>query len=659
MASGSTSQSTASRPFGPERPGGQGLDPQQEESGNRAILALLTDPPVCDQVDLVITWRGAADDPAGAYEVWSRRGLVRFRRVVRENGSLDFELLEVLGENPIANQDPARLRSLTEEKAAALASGFEADDPARRFIRAEQQSYPFGYERIAQLFDSPNAPDLVISPCDWTQGIQHGTHGALHVRQARAPLWLVGPRVRPGMHEVAVREVDILPTALAALGFPRIDGEDATGRSSSERGVAPDVLLLRQDGRVLHELLDEGRAPAERLYILLLDGLSQTELEHRLASDPAALPNLRKLRQRAAVLANGQIVNFPSITWPSHTVLGTGAWCGHHDVVNPSYYLREKRELVSPQGQQVRTESFVSQRVETLYEAFHRVRGASALTANVYEPLGRGADHAVLEGRNLCDRSRVKALTEELMADCDPRWEQDAQAAVARESTLDTRGIAQVVELFTRPGLEPPVCVYHELTLTDGAGHDYGPHGSGLAAALDESDRRVGRVLDLLEQRGLLDGTFFVVTADHGMAPQDVSLRANPAHHVTRMGLEAVVAEPMIWLKDLAVEVECAADGRTARVVVCENDALASGERPDVYGAEVIVEAHVPGSAPRRIAHGLTGPGGVYGFATPSDLAPEDQAVSIRAPGFNPRRLRLDGTALALDLREALYGRRG
>jgi hypothetical protein len=501
MEPGSTSQSTASRPFGPERPGGQGLDPQQEESGNRAILALLTDPPVCDQVDLVITWRGAADDPAGAYEVWSRRGLVRFRRVVREDGSLDFELLEVLGENPIANQDPARLRSLTEERAAALASGFEPDDPARRFIRAEQQSYPFGYERIAQLFDSPNAPDLVISPCDWTQGIQHGTHGALHVRQARAPLWLVGPRVRPGMHEVAVREVDILPTALAALGFPRIDGEDATGRSSSERGVAPDVLLLRQDGRVLHELLDEGRAPAERLYILLLDGLSQTELEHRLARDPAALPNLRKLRQRAAVLASGQIVNFPSITWPSHTVLGTGAWCGHHDVVNPSYYLREKRELVSPQGQQVRTESFVSQRVETVYEAFHRVRGARALTANIYEPLGRGADHAVLEGRNLCDRSRVKALTQELMADCDPRWEQDGQAAVARESTLDTRGVAQVVELFTRPGLEPPVCVYHELTLTDGAGHDYGPHGSGLAAALDESDRRVGRVLDLLEQR--------------------------------------------------------------------------------------------------------------------------------------------------------------
>ncbi len=53
--------------------------------------------------------------------------------------------------------------------------------------------------------------------------------------------------------------------------------------------------------------------------------------------------------------------------------------------------------------------------------------------------------------------------------------------------------------------------VYHELALTDGAGHDYGPHSDGLADALAESDRRIGRVLDLLEAEGLFDETLFVV----------------------------------------------------------------------------------------------------------------------------------------------------
>lgn len=647
---------TGARAFGPERPGGQGLDPEQEESGNRAIHALLTDPRVAGQVDLVLTWRGDAADSDGAYEVWSRRGMVRFRRRVAADGRLAFDVIEVVGENPVSNQDPARLRSIAEERSAAERSGFRGDDASRRFIAPEEQSYPFAYERIAQLFDSPHAPDLVLSPMDWAQGIQPGTHGALHVRQSRAPLWLAGPRVRPGVHETAVREVDVLPTALAACGFPAIDGADASGRTASERGVAPDVLLRRQDGRVLRELLDERQAPAERLYIFLLDGLSHTELEDRLANDPEALPNLRRLRARAGVLASGQTVNFPSITWPSHTTLGTGAWCGHHDVVNPSYYLREKRELVSPQGQQVRTEGFTAPGVETVYEAFHRVRGREALTVNVHEPCGRGADHAVLEGRNLGDRPRLRALTDELRADCDPRWERDGQESVARESTLDARGVAQVIDLFTRPGLAPPQCVYHELALTDGAGHDYGPHDPGLRAALDESDRRVGRVLDVLEARGLLEGTLFVVTADHGMAPQDVTLRANPARHVLRAGLEAVVAEPMIWLRDLAVSVECAPDGRTARVIVRENDALPSGEKPELEGAEILVEAHAEGETARRIASGTTGPGGIFGFATPSDLRPDQMAVSVRANGFNVRRLLLDGTRLALDLREALYG---
>ena len=45
------------RVHGPERLAGQGLDPEQFESGDRAIHALLTDPVVGEQVDLVLTWR--------------------------------------------------------------------------------------------------------------------------------------------------------------------------------------------------------------------------------------------------------------------------------------------------------------------------------------------------------------------------------------------------------------------------------------------------------------------------------------------------------------------------------------------------------------------------------------------------------------------------
>jgi hypothetical protein len=641
---------------GPERLAGQGLDPEQAESGNRAIHALLADPKIGPQVDLVITWRAGESGAAGAYEIWSARGLVRFQRVIRDDGALGFEVLEVIGDNPVANQDALALATLADERRASAASGFDAHDAARRFIAPEQQSYPWAYERAAQLFDSPNAPDLAVSPRDWCQGTQPGTHGALHVRQARAPLWLSGPGVKRGRHALALRAVDIAPTCLAALGFPRIDGCDASGRTASERGVAPDVYLARQDGRAAGELLEAtGPNGPRRLYVFLLDGLHQTELEERLASDPAALPNLRRLRERAAVLAGGSIVNFPSITWPSHTAICTGAWCGHHDVVNPTYYLRASRETVSPQGKQAGTEGYAAGAVESLYEAFHRVRGPQCMTAAIYAPFGRSAKHAVLESRNLCDRGRVKQLTAELSVDQNPRWAREFKA-VADEAVVDTRGVAQVIELFTRDDLPPPDFTYHELVLTDGAGHDYGPHAEGLRDALAESDRRIGRVLAVLDETGLFDETLFVVTADHGMAPQDVSLRANPTGHVLDAGLSAVVAEPMIWLRDLAVTAERAPDGRTGRVVVCDNDADASGEKPPVAGAEVVLEAHRTGAAARVIAQGKTSADGIFGFATPSDFDSRQIGVRVSARGFNARHLLLDGTRLVLDLRAALYG---
>ncbi|HUI26534.1 MAG TPA: hypothetical protein VL403_10660, partial [Candidatus Kryptonia bacterium] len=194
-----------SRIMGPERPGGQGLDANQEESGNRAILALLTDPQVREHMDLVITCRG------DTYEVWAQRGLVRFQRVL-ENGRFHYHVVEQLGVNPIVDQRHTSIATCAEELQAAAASGHATEDANRAFIEPTEVSYPYAYERIAQLFDSPNAPDLVISPKAYAFGLQPGQHGALDVIQSRAPLAFAGPGVKPGRYPSAPRHVDIAPT---------------------------------------------------------------------------------------------------------------------------------------------------------------------------------------------------------------------------------------------------------------------------------------------------------------------------------------------------------------------------------------------------------------------------------------------------------------
>ena len=102
---------TGERTFvGPERAGGQGLDHNQEESGNRAIQVLLTHEVVGDQTDFVATYRD------GAYEVWAQRGMVRFRRSYGTDGGYEYHVIETVGSNPIERQDPTAIATIEEAR---------------------------------------------------------------------------------------------------------------------------------------------------------------------------------------------------------------------------------------------------------------------------------------------------------------------------------------------------------------------------------------------------------------------------------------------------------------------------------------------------------------------------------------------------------------
>ena len=638
---------------GPERLRGQGLDPNQYESGDRAIHILLTDATAGPQTDLVITCRD------GAYEVWAQRGMIRFERVFAKGGGYDYRVIEQIGANPIANQDRKANATIDEELAASKASGFPGTEPNAAYVEPEQNTYPFAYERVSQLFDSPNAPDLAVNPKAYAFGRKPGQHGALDVIHARSPLVFSGPGIKRGaMVDAAARQIDIAPTIANLSGFPLIDGADLTGRTSSQRGVAPDVYLKRQDGYVLTAALDpDSAARPERVYIFLLDGLSNTELKSRLAEDPDAIPNLRRLIRNGAMFEYGSLTNFPSITWPSHNAIGTGAWGGHHDIVNPTYYLRETRETVTPQGQQFETAKFLGDGVETLYEAFHRVFGdwngnEGAFTASIHEPCTRGADHATLERKVIGDRGRLKEATDRYNKDTSPKWLGDKQEGAHRESIVDGRGIAQVAVLYTDASHPPPKFMYHEFTLTDGVGHDYGPHSDGERVALDETDVRVGHVLSLLEERGMYDDTLFIITTDHGMASVNASLKANQVLAIKEAGMACVIPDPLVYLIDMAIDITAHEDGRTALVEVLANDADESGEQPPIEGAEVTLSTHNA----KVLAHARTDSGGTCGLPLPLDVESVDLFITVHHPDYNTRHLRLDGTTIGIDLRKMLYG---
>ncbi len=623
------------REYGPERLAGQGLDSNQYESGDRTIAALLGDAPARDHVDLVATWRD------GAYEVWARRGMIRFKRYLDDAGNLEFEVVEQVGLNPVANQDSFAVSTIAEELAASAAGGHSSTDSNRAFIEPHRVSHPFAYERIAQLFDSPRAPDIMVSPKAYTYGTQPGQHGALDVVQSRAPLIFSGPGVKRGTHRVAARHVDIAPSIANLMGFPQLDG----------------AYLKRQDGRPLHEILDtESSQRPSAVYMILLDGLSHSELMHQLENNRAAIPNLARLIDAGAMLSHGSIVNFPSITWPSHSTILTGAWCGHHDIVNPTYHERASGETVPVQGMIYDTARFLNPEVETLYEAFKRVFGDDTITASIHEPQGRGADHNVFEKRIIGDKIRLKDLTISMMAsEISPRWMADEKPAMHREEVVDIRGMAQLINLLEHCGERTPEnmpkFIAHEFVLTDGAGHDYGPHHEGLREALYRTDARIGKVLELLDAKGMLASTLFVVTSDHGMAAQHIELNANPTVEPVKAGIKGVYAEPMIYLRDVHLECVRANDRRTLRVTVLENDFASDGERPAIEGAKVKLldrDGALLGEATTSLM-------GIAAFATPANLRDEDLMLEVEHADFNRRKLRIDGTPLHADIRKLLY----
>ncbi len=137
------------------------------------------------------------------------------------------------------------------------------------------------------------------------------------------------------------------------------------------------------------------------------------------------------------------------------------------------------------------------------------------------------------------------------------------------------------------------------------------------------------------------------------MATQDVSLRANPARIPQRDGMAAVTTEPLIYLRDLHVEVVVQRDGRTAQLTVLDNDAEPSGEKPPVADAEILVSDHRDG----KVARVITDANGVAGISIPADLEPAGLRLAIQADGFNSRHMRMDGSNFALNLREVLYRR--
>lgn len=578
----------------------QDLNQGESPVADQAIRLLLQQ----DNVQMVFCFRD------GLYEVHAREGTLLFRRTPGPERYV-YEEVEVRGENPLAFQDPLALP----DRAAELAAGTNPlrtaypeqdpgydgpDDPRIAFIPAQRMSYPLAYERIAAAFDGEHVGDLVIEHAPWgwhpmgTTGghLNPGIHGPLNVIASRAPLIFAGKGVRKNVVLADfARSVDIAPTVAKALGVKQTYGVDESGHYSHE------VYLKWQDGHVLEDVLD-GETPA-RAVIIVNDALLHSELVHQLASDQP-LQSYRWLVEHGTMYQHGAIVNFPTNTFASHNTIGSGAYSGHHGLIDNWFYDRRERERHDPLTEVIDTGKFIRDEVETLHEAIHRsfkswdpeTEPLGTFTMSINDPSTKDADHALLEGVQPIDWKLCPEPEGLALPDLDKQISMRAQAADNLGVSIFAKAFLGSYEQQGRQVrcAQPPRYAILNFGLTDDVAHEAGPHSDRIARAIAQTDQRHQVLFDVLKQANAFEDTLFVFTSDHGQLLQDEQRVRDPMQALRDAGLRFVNTHAFVYLLTFDVHLSTIdfRQGKRTRLRVTVRD---DDTQEHVAGAEVTLES--------------------------------------------------------------------
>lgn len=466
---------------------------------HEVALKVLSSPELEPIVEIVLF-----STETGTYEARAVDGAVCFHRRPSKNG-WTFETESVEGRNPLELQDPSRFAPLAAETRA-------------RYPDRTVNSYPFAFEQVAQVFDHPCAPDLiVVHSTAHSYGENIGQHGSPDVVQARAPFVLAGAGVRKlGMVDRHCRLIDVAPTVLALLG---IEPGRGTGANGTER---EDVLLSRQDGEPLHELLEPGRRP-QHVVAVLADGCNANVLYDM--ADSGDAPNVDRLIASGIAFRYGVMASLPTVTLANHTSLLTGCHPGHHGILHNAWYDQAlQRQIVTVSASTWQEAMrWMNSGIETIHEALKRARPQS-VTVSVNEPADRGADYSTFE---LFRQQKVDLLLPDV-SELPPHT--TASFAESYEpyrwwSLADAVDLRQACSIWGGRHLDvdypPPAFSWVSFSLTDAAFHAGGPHSEIARAAVRDTDGRIGDLIVAVERAGVLEDAAFILVADHGMEQSD------------------------------------------------------------------------------------------------------------------------------------------
>jgi predicted AlkP superfamily pyrophosphatase or phosphodiesterase len=235
------------------------------------------------------------------------------------------------------------------------------------------------------------------------------------------------------------------------------------------------------------------------------------------------MENLRQLKENGAYAEGVQGV-FPSVTYPSHTTIMTGALPIRHGIYYNTYF-----EPWDTQGRWYWNNSEI--KVPTLWDA---VKKAGMTSAAISWPVTVGAPitYNIPETwtwpgtKNRLEMSSKLAtppgLFEELQANATGKLsENDFNTDYLSGDENSARMTAYLIRQY-----KPNLVAVH-LACVDHMEHEQGRDGNKVRLAVAGADRAVKTILEGIEKAGIKDSTTVIILGDHGFSDIHTSLQPN------------------------------------------------------------------------------------------------------------------------------------
>lgn len=275
--------------------------------------------------------------------------------------------------------------------------------------------------------------------------------------------------------------------------------------------------------------------PADHVILISVDGFRPEFYQDRMLPAP-----MIQYMAANGLQADGVRGVFPSVTYPSHTTLVTGAFPADHGI----YY----NTPFNPEGQSGEWYWYYDSITSpTLWEAASEKGLTSAsigwpVTVNapidlnipeVWDPEG--------EWINAIRRyTRPKGLLEEIEERATGKLSGDQFSG--RYNMREDRVGAMASYLIKE--YKPNLLTIH-IVSTDSHQHRYGRNHYLVDRAIAAADRAIARMFEAAEMAGILDRTAFVISGDHGFT--NISARVSPNVWLAEAGLLEPVRDRGDW----------------------------------------------------------------------------------------------------------------